>query len=110
MSRYTLGYRFEIVPTEEDLDTTGAAPMDSVYRFAWTTPHDGSATASFTFFSAGLQVRPDLPLPYLDEAWGLDNVRIIHTPVPEPTEAALLALGIAMLAGVHRCSRRRGVS
>lgn len=110
VSRYTLGYRFEIVPTEEDLDTTGAAPMDSVYRFAWTTPHDGSATASFTFFSAGLQVRPDLPLPYLDEAWGLDNVRIIHTPVPEPTEAALLALGIAMLAGVHRCSRRRGVS
>lgn len=107
LSRYTLGYRFEIVPTEEDLDTTGAAPMDSVYRFAWTAPHDGSSTASFTFFSAGLQVRPDLDFPYLDEAWGLDNVRVIHTPVPEPAEAALLALGLAMLAIVHLRGRRR---
>jgi hypothetical protein len=107
LSRYTLGYRFEIVPTEEDLDTTGAAPMDSVYRFAWTTAHDGGTTASFTFFSAGLQVRPDLDFPYLDEAWGLDNVRVIHTPVPEPAEAALLALGLAVVAVVHRRRRHR---
>jgi len=107
LSRYSLGYRFEIVPTEEDLDTTGAAPMDSVYRFALTAGHDGSATAQFTFYSAGLQVRPDLDFPYLDEAWGLDNVRVIHSPVPEPTETALLALGLACLAALRRRITRR---
>jgi hypothetical protein len=107
LSRYSLGYRFEIVPTEEDLDTTGAAPMDSVYRFSWTAAHDGSTTAQFTFFSAGLQVRPDLAFPYLDEAWGLDNVRVIHTPIPEPAGATLLALGLALLAVAHRRSRHR---
>jgi len=107
LARYTLGYRFEILPTEEDLGSTAAAPMDSVYHFLWTVAHDGSANASFTFQSTGLQVRPDLDFPYLDEAWGLDNVRVLAMPVPEPRTVAFLATGLALVAlGARRAGRR----
>jgi len=43
-----------------------------------------------------------------DAEWvGFDNVRIEGTPVPEPASAALVALGIALLAGVRRASLRQ---
>lgn len=101
VERYTLGYRFDILPTEEDIASTQAAPMDSVYHFVW----EGAATdteVTFTFFSQGLQVRQDLEFPYLDEAWGLDNVRI--TAVPEPGIWALFLGGLALVG----CRRRPG--
>jgi hypothetical protein len=97
VERYTLGYRFEIVPTPEDVPSTTAAPMDSVYRFVREFDHTGS-TASFSFFSQGLQVRTDLAFPYLDEAWGLDNVRITAN-IPEPGSMALLGGGLIALLG-----------
>ena len=43
-----------------------------------------------------------------DLEWvGFDDVRIEGTPVPEPSTAGLLALGLALLAGVGRRSVRR---
>ncbi len=102
--RYTLGYRFDILPTEEDLDSTTAAPMDSVYRLSMEVPLSASA-ATFTFFSQGLQVRDDLAFPYLDEAWGLDNVRV-SVAIPEPESAWLLLGGLAVVAAAARRPRK----
>ena len=43
-----------------------------------------------------------------DLEWvGFDDVRIEGTPVPEPASAALVALGVALLAGVRRASLRQ---
>lgn len=103
VERYTLGYKFEILPTEEDMSSTKAAPMDTVYHFVHEFEHTGS-TASFSFFSRGLQVRPDLSFPYLDEAWGLDNVRVVAN-VPEPGSVVLLGVGLLALMG-SRMRRR----
>lgn len=97
VERYTLGYRFDILPTEEDMASTKAAPMDSVYHFVQEFDHTGS-TASFSFFSQGLQVRRDLAFAYLDEAWGLDNVRIVAN-IPEPGTEVLLGVGLLALLG-----------
>lgn len=102
--RYTLGYRFEILPTEEDVGSTQAAPMDSVYHFVWEGARTGS-TAAFSFYSNGLQVRSDLEFPYLDEAWGLDNVRLTAA-IPEPETWALVGAGIALLAAGRRLRTR----
>jgi len=99
--RYTLGYRFQITPMEPDMATTANAPMDSVYRMTWQGAHAGS-TASFSFYSRGLQVRPDLSFAYLDEAWGLDNVRVtavLAAPIPEPATWASMLAGVALMAG-----------
>lgn len=103
VERYTLGYRFEILPTEEDMSSTKGAPMDTVYRFVHEFEHTGS-TASFSFFSRGLQVRKDLAFPYLDEAWGLDNVRVVAN-IPEPGSMVLLGVGLLALMG-SRMRRR----
>ncbi len=102
--RYSLGYRFDILPTEEDLDSTTAAPMDSVYRLSMEVPLAAPA-ATFTFFSQGLQVRDDLDFPYLDEAWGLDNVRV-SVAIPEPGSAWLVLGGLAVVASALRRARR----
>ncbi|MFO1320188.1 MAG: hypothetical protein U1F52_11265 [Burkholderiales bacterium] len=105
VERYSLGYRFEVLPAEEDLGSTQNAPMDAVYHFTWTVPHSG-ASATFGFFSQGLQVREDLSFRYLDEAWGLDNVRI-SAVVPEPASALLVGLGgLILLARTRRPLRK----
>jgi hypothetical protein len=99
--RYTLGYRFQIDPMDADLASTTNAPMDSVYRMAWEGVHTGN-TASFSFYSRGLQVRPDLSFAYLDEAWGLDNVRVtavLAAPIPEPSTWVSMLAGAAVMAG-----------
>lgn len=109
--RYTLGYRFNIVPVEEDLPSTTNAPMDMMYRFSLEVPHTGP-NATFNFYSRGLQVRPELTdqagnsFPYLDEAWGLDNVVVTAQVVPEPQVWALIVAGLAWLGFVAK--RRRG--
>jgi PEP-CTERM motif len=38
----------------------------------------------------------------LDEAIGIDNVRVVLSPVPEPGTWALLAAGLVLVAGVAR--------
>lgn len=103
--RYTLGYRFDILPTEEDLGSTTAAPMDSVYRLTGQAALSGSAV-TLTFSSQGLQVRDDLTFPYLDEAWGIDNLRV-SVAVPEPAPAALVLSGLLVLGLAGRRLRRR---
>lgn len=102
--RYTLGYRFDILPTEEDLGSTTAAPMDSVYRLTGQAALSGS-TVTVTFFSQGLQVRDDLAFPYLDEAWGIDNLRV-SVAVPEPAPGALVLSGLLVLGLAGRRLRR----
>lgn len=94
VERYTLGYRFEVDPITADIVTTKGAPMDSVYHFVWEGLHTGPST-TFEFFSKGLQVRTDLPFPYMDEAWGLDNVRIsaFSTSIVEPSTLWLMLAG-----------------
>lgn len=103
-ARYTLGYRFDILPAEEDLGSTTAAPMDSVYRLTGQAALSGSAV-TLTFFSQGLQVRDDLTFPYLDEAWGIDNLRV-SVAVPEPGPAALVLSGLLVLGCAGRRLRR----
>lgn len=41
------------------------------------------------------------------EWFGVDNVIISGTPVPEPASASLVAFGIALLAGARRASLRQ---
>lgn len=103
--RYTLGYRFDILPTEEDLESTSAAPMDSVYRLTGHAALSGTAV-TLTFFSQGLQVRDDLAFPFLDEAWGIDNLRVT-VAIPEPAPGALTLAGLAVLGFAGRRLRRR---
>lgn len=101
VERYTLGYFFGIEPIPEDEVTTRDKPMSVVYAFDYAVPHSGP-TATFTFYSRGLQVRDDLSFRYLDEAWGLDNVLV--TAVPEPGKWALLLAGLGL---IPRALRRR---
>lgn len=109
--RYSLGYRFNIVPVEEDLPSTTNAPMDMVYRFTLEVPHTGP-DATFNFYSRGLQVRPELldqngaPFPYLDEAWGLDNVIVTAQVIPEPHVWALMFAGLGWLGFVAKRRQR----
>jgi hypothetical protein len=43
-----------------------------------------------------------------DAEWvGFDDVRLEGTPVPEPASAALVALGVALMAGGRRASLRQ---
>lgn len=106
--RYTLGYRFQITPMSPDLSTTTNAPMDSVYRLMWQGTHTGGDTATFSFYSRGLQIRQDLSFAYLDEAWGLDNVRVTAlTPVPEPDTLTSMIAGSFLLAGWKLNKRRK---
>jgi hypothetical protein len=61
---------------------------------------------TLTFFSQGLQVRDDLTFPYLDEAWGIDNLRV-SVAVPEPAPAVLVLSGLLVLGLAGRRLRRR---
>jgi len=68
---------------------------DPTYSFSHSAP---TLTFSVKAGGAGWQGG-------LDEAIGIDNIRVVLTPVPEPGTWALLAAGLAIVAGV---ARRRG--
>jgi PEP-CTERM motif len=69
---------------------------DPVYNFAHSAP-----TLSFAIKAGGAGWQGDT-----DEAIGIDNITVTLVPVPEPGTWALLAGGLAVVAGVAR--RRRG--
>lgn len=69
---------------------------DSVYTLSFTVPHiEDSVT--FDFSAEGLQ-------GIEDESWGLDNVSVSVTPVPEPSGLLVLMCG---LGGLGLARRRR---
>ncbi len=69
---------------------------DATYRFSLTFPHSNSIVG-FDFISFQNQ-------PPGDEGWGLDNVSVSITPVPEPSSMALAFVGAL---GVRTVIRRR---
>jgi len=84
--------------------------MSMVYHLTSTIPYTGS-DITFDFFSKGLQVHdPNDPtdgVPRLsDESWGLDNIKVGVTFVPEPQTWALLFAGL-MFSSYAATRRRR---
>jgi hypothetical protein len=83
-------------------------PMSMVYHLTSTVPYTGS-DIDFKFFSSGLQVHDPQTegVPRLsDESWGLDNVKVNVTFVPEPQLWVVLAAGLLLTGGaISRRSR-----
>lgn len=74
---------------------------DSTYRISLTLAHDAPyATVRFT----SLQSQS-----LSDESWGLDNVSVSITPVPEPSAWAMLAGGLGLI-GTLAARRRQTAS
>ncbi len=93
----SLGYEYYLDPTPTD--PTGNVPMDSVYHVEYTFAHSDDSLA-LSFVGSNLYSLED-------ESWGLDNVIVSVTVVPEPgTTALLLGAAITLLAFARR---RRGL-
>ncbi len=80
---------------------TGTDPMDSVYQISSTFSH--VVPALTLDFSAELMVT-GLLTGILDESWGLGNIVISVTSIPEPAAFALFSFG---LVGVRLMSRAK---
>ena len=81
---------------------------DSVYHLTYTIPHASDAV-QFEFIGWNLQ-------QVSDESWGLDNVQVQATDLPEPRSIVLVAVPIAMAlllrtgkltSSARRSARRR---
>jgi hypothetical protein len=73
--------------------------QDSVHRLDFLVPHsDGSFTFSIRAGGGGYQGGND-------ESWGIDNIRLSASAVPEPASWAMLILGFGLVGGAMR--RRR---
>lgn len=119
----SLGFDFGLWTPGDPNEGRGSIPMSLVYHFP--DPVNGSAPGyqfspfvytgdqiTFSFFGDGLQLRTDAvpagydlqgtPLAYADESWGIDNLRVTVTPVPEPSTLVLSFLGLAALIGWRR--------
>jgi hypothetical protein len=79
----TLGYIFDANPV-------GTVPMDAVYHLNFTFAHSDPALTIF-FEAQNLT-------SLADESWGLDNVSVSVSVIPEPSSAALLLAGLTLLA------------
>lgn len=72
---------------------TGHDPMDSVYHLSFMFAHTAT-TVQFDFLAL-LEGGPG-------ETWGLDNVTVSATGVPEPASIAVLAVGLLGLGAARR--------
>lgn len=89
--KYSLGYKFGY--WDEDANKSAEEVMDAVYRLTFDFSHSADSLI-LTFFGEGLQgMTPD----YLDESWGLDNVRVTLHTIPEPSVLALLSIALTFL-------------
>jgi hypothetical protein len=88
--QYAFGYTFY------DAITGKTQNMDSGYYFTYSF-YNTSSELSFIFAGINLQdspvTDPATGKIYLDESWGLDNVKVDVAPVPEPSTLLLLASG-----------------
>jgi hypothetical protein len=74
-------------------------PMSMVYHLTSTIPYTGS-DITFDFFSSGLQVHnlaTEGVARLSDESWGLDNVKVGLSIVPEPRTWAMLTTGLLLV-------------
>lgn len=124
-----LGFGFGIWTEEDQRDWT---PQSLVYQFPDFTmspfQYEGDSI-DFSFFSRGLQIREeavpegynhqDTPFPYLDESWGIDNLRITFhqltddvpidpNQVPEPATLALTLAGLTAIFASRARPTRSG--
>ena len=90
--RYSLGYKFGY--WDVDANKIAEEVMDAVYQLTFNFSHSADSL-TLTFFAQGLQGLT--PLNYLDESWGLDNVKITLHTIPEPSVFTLVAITIAFL-------------
>lgn len=107
LQQYSLGYFFY-----DGTNGGKTQAMDSLYHFEFSflNPLD---TIQISFAGIGLQgnfvTGPDgESLGYLDESWGIDNVRVDITPVPEPSTLWLLSsggLGLLLFRGKRYLKR-----
>lgn len=96
--QFSLGYWFY-----DGIQGTNEA-MDSVYHFGFSF-FNTSDSVQFIFAGIGLQdntVTTPTGETYLDESWGLDNVGVDVTPVPEPSSLLLLVIGSFGIAIIAR--------
>ena len=109
LQQYSLGYYFY-----DGLHGNTTQAMDSVYHFDLSF-FNASDSLQIQFAGVGLQdalvsvpdeykITEDTgPYSYIDESWGIDNVRLDIAPVPEPSSLWLLSAGgIGLLAWRRR--------
>lgn len=83
---------------------SGYGVIDSVYRLSFTFAH-GSDSVVLRFSDSTVDWVQ--PLGVGNESWGLDNVQLSVTPIPEPSGLLALAGGLGGIAGMLvRRSRR----
>jgi len=105
LQQYSLGYDFYNGITKT---TQG---MDSVYHFDFTF-FNSYDSLQFTFAGRNLQNNivtgsGGESLGYLDESWGIDNVNVDVTPVPEPSSIFLFSVGGLGLLALYKRKRRK---
>jgi hypothetical protein len=87
---YSLGYFFKDDKINQD--------EDSVYHFNYSFAST-DAMLGFNFAGSGLQA-------ITDESWGIDNVMVSVSAVPEPATMPLFAAGLGLVGFMVKRARR----